>query len=121
MASAIHHALSSARRWGGNAEDYLAIHQWFDETKAHMPDFRHRALRHHSEGIALMQQIFGPSITNSDNKLIPTLWIGEQHVLEDHGRIPTVADWLSHITDPNKWMFAGNMRIKTEAPDAEHG
>lgn len=30
MAHPFHHALSSARKWGGRPEDYLAIHNWFD-------------------------------------------------------------------------------------------
>ncbi len=29
---------------------------------------------------------------------------GEQHVLEDLGRIPTVADWLGKI-QPESWML----------------
>ena len=79
----IHHAESSAARYGGVAEDYLAIHQWFDESKAFLPDVRHRALRHHAEGIFLCERLFGPTVTNSQGRLIPTRWIGEQHVLED--------------------------------------
>jgi hypothetical protein len=31
-------------------------------------------------------------------------FIGEQHVLEDLGRIPTVADWLGRI-QPESWML----------------
>ena len=50
--------------FGGTAEDYLAIHDWFDESKAHLPDLRHRALRHHSEGIFLCERLFGPTVTN---------------------------------------------------------
>lgn len=30
MGHCYHHALSSARKWGGTAEDYLPLHQWFD-------------------------------------------------------------------------------------------
>ena len=30
MGHCYHHALSSVRKWGGAAEDYLALHQWFD-------------------------------------------------------------------------------------------
>jgi len=26
------HAKSSARKWGGKPEDYLHIHEWFDEN-----------------------------------------------------------------------------------------
>ena len=31
MGHCYHHALSSVRKWGGVAEDYLPLHQWFDE------------------------------------------------------------------------------------------
>ena len=31
-------------------------------------------------------------------------FIGEQHVLEDLGRIPSVADWLARI-QPEAWML----------------
>jgi hypothetical protein len=48
MGHCYHHALSSVRKWGGEPEDYLALHQWFDESKSITADFRHRALRHHA-------------------------------------------------------------------------
>ena len=97
MAHPFHHALSSVKRWGGRPEDYQRIHDWFDESKAHLADVRHRALRHHSEGIFLCEQLFGNTITNSDGRVIPVCWIGEQHVQEDLGWIPTVKDWLEHM------------------------
>jgi hypothetical protein len=103
MAHPYHHALSSAKKWGGIPEDYLQIHEWFDETKAHFADFRHRALRHHSEGIFLCEGIFGVTIANSNDRQIPVRWIGEQHVLEDLGIIPSAADWLREIA-PKRWM-----------------
>jgi len=60
MGHCYHHALSSVRKWGGVAEDYLPLHQWFDESKAITADFRHRALRHHAEGIFMLERFFGP-------------------------------------------------------------
>ena len=98
-----HHALSSGERWGGTAEDYLPIHDWFDESKAHVADFRHRALRHHSEGIFLCEKLFGATLTNSDGRVVPVRWVGEQHVKEDLGFIPSVKDWLENLM-PQKWM-----------------
>lgn len=62
MAHPVEHAQSSARKFGGRPEDYLAIHRWFDESKAFFPDFRHRALRHHAEGIFLAERIWGHGI-----------------------------------------------------------
>jgi hypothetical protein len=97
MAHPFHHALSSVKRWGGRPEDYQRIHDWFDESKAHLADVRHRALRHHSEGIFLCEQIFGNTITNADGRVIPVRWVGEQHVQEDLGWIPAVKDWLEHL------------------------
>jgi uncharacterized protein DUF6915 len=105
MGAPYHHALSSVRRFGGRAEDYQEIHDWFDSTKAHVPDFRHRALRHHSEGIFLCESIFGTTVENSAGVRIPVRVIGEQHVLEDCGHIPTAADWLRNIR-AEPWMSA---------------
>ena len=34
MACPLKHAESSARKFGGKAEDYLPVHNWFDESKA---------------------------------------------------------------------------------------
>jgi len=69
-----------------------------------MADFRHRALRHHSEGIYMLESIFGTTITILTGRIVPVRFIGEQHVLEDLGRIPTVADWLGKI-QPESWML----------------
>ena len=30
MGHCYHHALSSARKWGGDADNYIALHSWFD-------------------------------------------------------------------------------------------
>jgi hypothetical protein len=103
MAHAFHHALSSVRRWGGQVEDYLSLHQWLDASKEHFADFRHRALRHHTEGIALAERLFGVTLTLSTGRVIPVRWVAERHVKEDLGRIPTVADWLRCIR-PEPWM-----------------
>jgi Domain of unknown function (DUF6915) len=103
MANPWHHAVSSSRKWGGRPEDYVPVHEWFDATKAWMPDFRHRAIRHHSEGIFECMQAFGTTITLSTGKQIPVRWIGEQHVQEDLGHIPTAADWLRRL-QAEPWM-----------------
>jgi hypothetical protein len=114
MAHPLHHAQSSARKHGGKPEDYLAIHQWFDESKAFHADFRHRAMRHHAEGIFMAERFFGVSVRNSDGKEVPTRFIGEQHVKEDLGFIPSVSDWLACIQG-RPWM-ASNAR---HGPKAE--
>lgn len=104
MSHPYHHAISSARKYGGVWQDYIKIHNWFDETKAHYPDMRHRALRHHAEGIFWCEQIFGVVITNSEGKNIPVRFIGEQHIKEDIGFIPTIKDYLDNM-NMSGWMY----------------
>ncbi|MFU8866199.1 MAG: DUF6915 family protein [Rhodobacterales bacterium] len=113
MAHPLHHAESSARRFGGIADDYQAIHSWFDASKEHMAYFTHRALRHHTQGIFEAERSFGPSLTNSAGRVIPVRWIGEQHVKEDcRGRIPSLYDWLGRI-QPESWMANGHIDAET--------
>lgn len=107
MSHCYYHALSSVRRWGGKAEDYLALHQWFDESKKIVADPRHRALRHHAEGIFMLETVFGVTIRNSDERDVPVRLIGEQHVVEDLGRIPSFADW-ARLIQPMPWILRGN-------------
>jgi hypothetical protein len=97
------HSLSSVKKWGGTIADYQCIHDWFDESKKIIADFRHRALRHHAEGIFVAETIFGTTITLSNGRVIPVRWIGEQHVREDLGFIPSFADWVKAIR-PEPWM-----------------
>jgi hypothetical protein len=117
MAHPYHHALSSVNKWGGIVEDYQPIHDWFDESKSHMADFRHRALRHHTEGIFMAEKIFGTTIKNSDGRVVPVRYIGEQHVKEDLGHIPTIADWYSNI-QVKGWMMGRGKNLEKELTDA---
>lgn len=116
MATAIHHAMSSARAWGGEPEQYLAIHEWFDQSKEFVSDFRHRGLRHHTEGIAIMEQLFGRSIVvvvDGKEKVVPTKWVGEQHMREDFGFVPVPSQWLLAI-QAEPWMTTGARRLSKE-------
>lgn len=113
MAHPIKHAKSSARRFGGIPEDYLSIHQWFDESKGHIADFRHRALRHHAEGIFQAERLFGVTVRNSDGEDVPVRYIGEQHVREDLGRIPSFQDWIAELP-LRSWMYGQRLTISRE-------
>ena len=107
MTSPVFHAKTSAKKWGGVPEDYIKIHDWFDASKEMFADSRHRALRHHTQGIFEAERVFGHSIVNSDGKEIPVRYIGELHVKEDcGGRIPTLADWFGKI-QREMWMSHG--------------
>ena len=78
MAHCYYHALSSVRKWGGTVDDYLPLHQWFDQSKAILPDPRHRALRHHAEGIFMLEAIFGETLVNADGRVVPVRLVGER-------------------------------------------
>jgi hypothetical protein len=91
------HSKNSARKFGGSPEDYQAIHDFIDSSKAHVPDMRHRAILHSSFGIYIAEQIFGTNITNSDGKKVSVRDIAEHHIIEDMGKIPTVQDYLEHM------------------------
>ena len=92
-----HHALSSARRYGGAAEDYLPLHNWFDATKANMSFFTHHALRHHYEGVREAVHVFGGHIANTEGTSVAVETISLQHFVEDMSIIPSAADWLQYI------------------------
>ena len=70
---------------------------------ADVADFRHRALRHHAEGIFMLERFFDPMLTISTGRQVPVRFIGEQHVREDLGFIPSFADWVRSIR-PEPWM-----------------
>ena len=57
--------------------------------------------------------LFGTTITNSDGRVVPVRFIGEQHVQEDLGKIPTVADWLRNIK-PESWMLGSGKDLGKE-------
>ncbi len=108
MTHPIFHSETSVRLWGGRIEDYLALHEFLDQTKLVFADFRHRALRHHSQGIFEGERVFGTAITNSDGHLVPVRYILEAHCREDcGGKIPTVCDWFRSIV-PEAWMSRGH-------------
>jgi hypothetical protein len=89
------HAKLSARRYGGDPEEYMFIHDFLDSSKAYVPDMRHRAVYHHALGIYMCEDKFGQTFKNSEDRVISVRDIGEEHVLEDMGTIPTIQDYLS--------------------------
>jgi hypothetical protein len=108
MAHPTSHAKSSVKKWGGVIEDYITIHEWFDETKAWIGHSKHRMFRHHSEGIFECEKKFGVSFINSDGKTVYTRYVGEQHVKEDcFGYIPSAKEWVQNVNAPKppEWML----------------
>ena len=51
----------------------------------------------------MAETLFEYTVTLSTGRVIPVSWIGEQHVREDLGYIPSFADWVKAIR-PEPWM-----------------
>lgn len=103
MAHPYYHSLSSAKKFGGTWEDYIALHAFMDSTKAHVADARHRLLLHNAFGIFVVQLIVGTTfVRRSDGKRMATRVILERHVEEDFGgRIPTIGECFAQLpADP---------------------
>lgn len=106
MAHPYEHAKSSSKKWGGNPEEYMHIHEWFDATKSWVGHSVHRMFRHHSEGIFECEKVFGVSFVNSVGKRVYTRYVGEQHVKEDcFGKIPSAKEWIDNFNSPKEWML----------------
>jgi len=106
MAKPYIHAESSARKFGGEASDYLAIHELMDSSKLAVPDNRHRLLTHHSWFVeVILPKVFGDTIKNSKGKIVSVKEVGYQHIQEDfHNKfIPTAQDYLEHV-EQQSWM-----------------
>lgn len=59
MAKSDKHAESSAKQFGGKAEDYLEIHEMMDSSKSSHADNRHRVIFHSAMGSYIIQKMFG--------------------------------------------------------------
>ena len=92
-----YHARLSQKKYKGQVEDYLAIHNFIDSSKATLADVRHRALLHSAFGCFLVEQVFGVTFTNSDDKIVNVRDVAEDHILEDLGFIPSTDKWLRNM------------------------
>ena len=109
MATPLIHATSSAKRWGGAPEDYVALHSKMDCSKKYFPDNRHRILTHNMFFIfEVMIELYGEYITNSAGRLVSVKDICELHILEDYHMkyIPTPQDWIENL-QVKSWMNNG--------------
>lgn len=108
MSNPLVHAERSAKKWGGKPKDYYPLHSWFDASKASLPDNRHRMALHNAFGMLLAEQVFGPAINNSAGRRVFVRDIAAQHILEDLGFIPTLAECLAEL--PLRPWMAGYRR-----------
>jgi len=102
VSHSFYHAVSSCNAFGGVPEDYLEIHEWFDRSRKGTSSILHRMLAHHTSGIADAVSHFGSTITISTGRRVPVSLIGEQHITEDLGFVPTLDDYIQMMTCP-RW------------------
>lgn len=127
-----YHAKASAKKWGGNPDQYIDIHEFIDGSKRIVGDVRHRSMYHHTEGVWLCQRIFGRTITvggrypiHAEPNLlderepttsptigvvdygplreIPVRLIAELHIIQDLGWIPSPSDYIKNM-ELKQWM-----------------
>lgn len=118
------HARISVKKFGGTEADYMPIHDFIDSSKSSHADMRHRAILHSAFGIYVAELVFGtmeqkadgtwvrmPYIVNADGEKVQVRDVAEQHVLDDLGRIPSLTDWLKHMT-LETWMGGPLRKVK---------
>ena len=105
------HAKNSAKKYGGKPNDYQPIHDQMDLSKSAHASAKHRVVFHSAFGIYIVERIFGTLLTNSDGAKVSVRDVAEDHVLEDLGTIPSLDDWLDHMTI-GKWMGGPSRRHK---------
>jgi len=92
-----YHARLSVKKYGGEIDDYIDIHNFIDSSKSTLADVRHRALIHSSFGCFLVEKVYGVTIKNSQDKIVNTRDLAEDHILEDLGFIPSPDKWLRNM------------------------
>lgn len=92
------HAVSAARKWGGDPQLYLPVEEFIDSSKQVIGDARHRSLYHHTMGTWLCQKVFGVTLEvprdQGPPKLVPVRLVAERHILEDLGWLPSPKDYI---------------------------
>lgn len=93
------HCLMSQRKFGGQPDDYFAIHRFLDSSKLCYFHAKHRLLIHNTYGIELACELFRDRLENSAGKVILVRDIVAEHCKEDlSGTVPSLYDWL-HASD----------------------
>ena len=71
-------------------------------------------LLHNSFGMLLAEQVFGPSLQNSAGRRVFIRDLAAQHIVEDLGFIPTVAECLGEL--PLRPWMSGSRQILATSP-----
>lgn len=90
--------------FGGDAEIYRDLHDWFYETKLWVNGPAWFLFRHHAFGVFAAEERFGPVLGRGAGPFIPTRVVAERHVQRVLGRIPPATDFLRRIRG-ERWML----------------
>ena len=97
-------AAASAERFGGEAEHYRLLHDWFLATQSWCDGVAHLLFRHHSFGIFEAEARFGPALDIGSDRFVPTRVVAERHVQTILNRVPPAVDALRRIKGA-RWML----------------
>lgn len=97
-------AHASAQRFGGEAANYLPLHQWFLATASWTSGLDHLAFRHHAFGVFEAEARFGPVLDLGEGRAVPTRVVAERHVQEVLGRVPPATEFLRRVKG-ERWML----------------
>lgn len=98
----LQHARITAHRYGGEWQDWIAIHDWIDRSKMIFPSMQHRMFLHSDFGEWLTIKIHGDSIKARDGTVVSTGDLFRDHQVEDLGRVVPLSEWLREI-DVEYW------------------
>lgn len=98
----LQHARITAHQYGGQWQDWIALHDWIDRSKMIFPSMQHRMFLHSDFGEWLTLQIHGESITAANGTAVATCELFHDHQVEDVGRVVPLAEWLREI-DAEYW------------------
>jgi hypothetical protein len=68
----LQHARITARRYGGEWQDWIAIHDWIDRSKAIFPSMQRRMFLHSDFGEWLAVKIHGEAIGSKSGTVVTT-------------------------------------------------
>ncbi len=98
----LQHARITAHRYGGEWQDWIAIHDWIDRSKMIFPSMQHRMFLHSDFGEWLAIRVHGESISAEDGAVVSTRDLFRDHQVEDLGRVVTLEEWLCEV-DADYW------------------
>jgi len=88
------HSRLSAKKFGGTAADYLAIHRFIDSGKLFRHHIKHWLLLHNLYGAELAMGLFGEVLENSDGQVVLVRDVVAAHCREDlGGRVPSLREY----------------------------